>query len=250
MLDKIADFYDREVDSAAESLTAAIEPIMVARHGRRGRRNGRSVCTCRCSRSTRTSRAMTPGATGLRSTVGRPARTIARPPTPDVTGGSPCKTPSTGCAKRAAKTTRLHPDRAAGGRRDHRRAGRDRHPGVPELPQGRRRTSRPSPTCAARSARSSSTTPTTPTPTRPARRRRPSGQPHAHRLAPVGTPQTITVSPGNTLGYRHADAGRRRTRICAHEQRRRAGLHLQQHRPAARSRADVTSARRACVAAA
>jgi type IV pilus assembly protein PilC len=29
MLEKIADFYDREVDSAAESLTAAIEPIMV-----------------------------------------------------------------------------------------------------------------------------------------------------------------------------------------------------------------------------
>jgi type IV pilus assembly protein PilC len=29
MLDKIADFYDREVDEAAESLTASIEPIMV-----------------------------------------------------------------------------------------------------------------------------------------------------------------------------------------------------------------------------
>jgi type IV pilus assembly protein PilC len=29
MLDKVADFYDREVDTAAESLTAAIEPIMV-----------------------------------------------------------------------------------------------------------------------------------------------------------------------------------------------------------------------------
>jgi type IV pilus assembly protein PilC len=29
MLDKVADFYDREVDEAAESLTAAIEPIMV-----------------------------------------------------------------------------------------------------------------------------------------------------------------------------------------------------------------------------
>jgi type IV pilus assembly protein PilC len=29
MLDKIADFYDREVDSSAESLTAALEPIMV-----------------------------------------------------------------------------------------------------------------------------------------------------------------------------------------------------------------------------
>jgi type IV pilus assembly protein PilC len=29
MLDKIADFYDREVDTAAESLTAALEPIMV-----------------------------------------------------------------------------------------------------------------------------------------------------------------------------------------------------------------------------
>jgi type IV pilus assembly protein PilC len=29
MLDKIADFYDREVDSAAESLTASIEPLMV-----------------------------------------------------------------------------------------------------------------------------------------------------------------------------------------------------------------------------
>ena len=29
MLDKVADFYDREVDSAAESLSASIEPIMV-----------------------------------------------------------------------------------------------------------------------------------------------------------------------------------------------------------------------------
>jgi type IV pilus assembly protein PilC len=29
MLDKIADFYDREVDSSADALTAAIEPIMV-----------------------------------------------------------------------------------------------------------------------------------------------------------------------------------------------------------------------------
>jgi type IV pilus assembly protein PilC len=29
MLDKIADFYDREVDEAAEALTAAIEPVMV-----------------------------------------------------------------------------------------------------------------------------------------------------------------------------------------------------------------------------
>jgi type IV pilus assembly protein PilC len=33
MLDKVADFYDREVDSAAESLTAAIEPIMVVLMG-------------------------------------------------------------------------------------------------------------------------------------------------------------------------------------------------------------------------
>jgi len=29
MLDKVADFYDHEVESATESLTAAIEPIMV-----------------------------------------------------------------------------------------------------------------------------------------------------------------------------------------------------------------------------
>jgi type IV pilus assembly protein PilC len=29
MLDKVADFYDREVDTAADSLTASIEPIMV-----------------------------------------------------------------------------------------------------------------------------------------------------------------------------------------------------------------------------
>jgi type IV pilus assembly protein PilC len=33
MLDKVADFYDREVDSAAESLTASIEPIMVVLMG-------------------------------------------------------------------------------------------------------------------------------------------------------------------------------------------------------------------------
>jgi type IV pilus assembly protein PilC len=29
MLEKVADFYDREVDAATESLTAAIEPLMV-----------------------------------------------------------------------------------------------------------------------------------------------------------------------------------------------------------------------------
>jgi len=29
MLDKVADFYDREVDSATEALTSSIEPIMV-----------------------------------------------------------------------------------------------------------------------------------------------------------------------------------------------------------------------------
>jgi type IV pilus assembly protein PilC len=33
MLDKIADFYDREVDSAAEALTASIEPLMVVLMG-------------------------------------------------------------------------------------------------------------------------------------------------------------------------------------------------------------------------
>lgn len=33
MLDKIADFYDREVDSAAESLTSALEPLMVVLMG-------------------------------------------------------------------------------------------------------------------------------------------------------------------------------------------------------------------------
>lgn len=33
MLEKVADFYDREVDSAAESLTASIEPIMVSMMG-------------------------------------------------------------------------------------------------------------------------------------------------------------------------------------------------------------------------
>lgn len=42
MLDKIADFYDREVDSAAESLTAAIEPIMVVLMG--GIVGGMVVC--------------------------------------------------------------------------------------------------------------------------------------------------------------------------------------------------------------
>jgi type IV pilus assembly protein PilC len=29
MLEKIADFYDREVDTAAEALTSALEPVMV-----------------------------------------------------------------------------------------------------------------------------------------------------------------------------------------------------------------------------
>jgi type IV pilus assembly protein PilC len=33
MLDKVADFYDREVDMAAESLTSALEPIMVVLMG-------------------------------------------------------------------------------------------------------------------------------------------------------------------------------------------------------------------------
>ena len=42
MLDKIADFYDREVDSAAEALTAAIEPIMVVLMG--GIVGGMVVC--------------------------------------------------------------------------------------------------------------------------------------------------------------------------------------------------------------
>ena len=42
MLDKIADFYDREVDSAAEALTAAIEPIMVVVMG--GVVGGMVVC--------------------------------------------------------------------------------------------------------------------------------------------------------------------------------------------------------------
>ncbi len=42
MLDKIADFYDREVDQAAEQLTAAIEPIMVVLMG--GLVGGMVVC--------------------------------------------------------------------------------------------------------------------------------------------------------------------------------------------------------------
>jgi len=42
MLDKIADFYDREVDNAAESLTASIEPIMVVVMG--GIVGGMVVC--------------------------------------------------------------------------------------------------------------------------------------------------------------------------------------------------------------
>ena len=40
MLDKIADFYDHEVETATEALTAAIEPIMVVAHGRHRRRHG------------------------------------------------------------------------------------------------------------------------------------------------------------------------------------------------------------------
>ena len=40
MLDKVADFYDHEVEIAAESLTAAIEPVMVVRHGRDHRHDG------------------------------------------------------------------------------------------------------------------------------------------------------------------------------------------------------------------
>ena len=42
MLNKIADFYDREVDQAAEALTAAIEPIMVVLMG--GLVGGMVVC--------------------------------------------------------------------------------------------------------------------------------------------------------------------------------------------------------------
>ncbi len=42
MLDKVADFYDREVDSAAESLTASIEPIMVLVMG--GTVGGMVIC--------------------------------------------------------------------------------------------------------------------------------------------------------------------------------------------------------------
>ena len=33
MLDKVADFYDHEVEAATESLTSAIEPIMVVLMG-------------------------------------------------------------------------------------------------------------------------------------------------------------------------------------------------------------------------
>jgi type IV pilus assembly protein PilC len=33
MLDKVADYYDREVESATESLTSALEPIMVVMMG-------------------------------------------------------------------------------------------------------------------------------------------------------------------------------------------------------------------------
>ena len=38
MLDKVADFYDHEVEAATEALTRRIEPIMVVRHGRHRRR--------------------------------------------------------------------------------------------------------------------------------------------------------------------------------------------------------------------
>ena len=38
MLDKIADFYDQEVEATTEALTALIEPLMIVVPGRRRRR--------------------------------------------------------------------------------------------------------------------------------------------------------------------------------------------------------------------
>ncbi len=41
MLNKIADFYDDEVDTAVDALTSVIEPIMIVVMGVHGRRHGR-----------------------------------------------------------------------------------------------------------------------------------------------------------------------------------------------------------------
>src|SRR5438270_820827 len=57
-------------------------------------------------------------------------------PTHRVTGVPHARDASQDAGEARRRRPRLHPDRTAGGRRDHRHPGRDRDPGVPELPQG------------------------------------------------------------------------------------------------------------------
>ena len=51
MLRKIAEFYDQEVEATTESLTALIEPLMIAFLGGIVGLDDRRACTCRSSRS-------------------------------------------------------------------------------------------------------------------------------------------------------------------------------------------------------
>ena len=51
MLDKVAQFYDQEVEAAVDALTSLIEPLLIADHRRLRRAPRSSRCTCRCSTS-------------------------------------------------------------------------------------------------------------------------------------------------------------------------------------------------------
>ena len=94
MLEKVADFYDREVDSAAESLTASIEPDHGPRHGCRGRRNGDLSLPTDVHHLPKYPEQLT--LRNLHQTTGLPsvepgarARAAPIPSHPDATGGTP-----------------------------------------------------------------------------------------------------------------------------------------------------------------
>ena len=51
MLDKIADFYDQEVEATVDALTSLIEPLLIVVMGVVRRRHDHLASTCRCSTS-------------------------------------------------------------------------------------------------------------------------------------------------------------------------------------------------------
>ena len=55
MLDKIADFYDQEVEATVDALTSLIEPLLIVVMGVVRRRHDHLASTCRCSTSSSSS---------------------------------------------------------------------------------------------------------------------------------------------------------------------------------------------------